>query len=530
MLFYALMKMLREKLQRFAERPWSIVVPGVVGALVRLALLPWLTFPLPTAQDEFSYLLGADTFSHGRLTNPTHPLWRFFETIHVISVPTYASKYPPAQAFVLAIGERVFGHPFFGNILDYVLLITALVWMLRAFVPPAVAFTAGCCAAIAFGPGHSWIESYWGGTIAGIGAALVLGSTARIRSENRFTHAWLLALGIILLWFTRPFEGIFFIAAAALLVVFDLARGRRYQGFGPFLLTLATGGALTLAFQGYYDWRVTRDPLLLPYLLHTRQYDYEPPLWIQKPYSPTFDAGPVVRNYHLKQELGRYQDERHAMIGWLTHEPGSGRAMKVEMKERLKTYECILIFAMLVGLTIPLFRDPVVRELWFISGISVVANVLETFTMDHYMAPLFVALIALSTVLVWKTWRASRRGAVLGAGFTAIIVVLAIGNNAFRARRAMTGAVSFRANRARLAQELAARDGQQVVFVRYSPEHDAKYPDEYVYNLATIDSQQVVWARDLGPAEDQRLIAYYPGRHFWLLQADTDRPEPVPYP
>ena len=48
----------------------------------------------PQIQDEFSYLLASDTYSSFRLTNPSHVLWRFFETIHVLEEPTYQSKYP----------------------------------------------------------------------------------------------------------------------------------------------------------------------------------------------------------------------------------------------------------------------------------------------------------------------------------------------------------------------------------------------------------------------------------------------------
>jgi hypothetical protein len=133
------------RLNRFAGQHWTIFLPGAVAALIRLALLPWLPVPYPATHDEFSYLLGADTFSHGRLTNPAHPLWRFFETIHVISIPTYASKYPPGQAFFLAIGERLFGQPFLGSVFECFLFVSAVVWMLRVWMPPGMALVLYCC-------------------------------------------------------------------------------------------------------------------------------------------------------------------------------------------------------------------------------------------------------------------------------------------------------------------------------------------------------------------------------------------------
>ncbi len=82
-------------------------------------------------------------------------------------------------------------------------------------------------------------------------------------------------------------------------------------------------------------------------------------------------------------------------------------------------------------------------------------------------------------------------------------------------------------------RELAAMPGRLVVLVRYWPQH--VFQDEWVYNGADIDGQRIVWARDLGDAEDEKLRAYYPGRKFLLLEPDARPPklsewEPAPPP
>ena len=115
--------------------------------------------PLPFVQDEFSYLLAADTFAHGRVTNPTHPMWRHFETFYVLQQPTYMSKYPPAQGFFMAVGQVLFGHPIYGVWLSAALMCMAICWMLYAWVPAYWAFIGGVVSVLEFGMFTYWSQS-----------------------------------------------------------------------------------------------------------------------------------------------------------------------------------------------------------------------------------------------------------------------------------------------------------------------------------------------------------------------------------
>src|SRR5437868_2301711 len=113
------------------RRSLAVLIVGVTALALRVSVLPIESISEPIVHDEFGYLLAADTFAHGRLTNPTPPMWEHFETFHEIFQPTYCAKFFPGQGLFLALGQVMFGHPFWGVWLTSGLMCAAITWMLQ---------------------------------------------------------------------------------------------------------------------------------------------------------------------------------------------------------------------------------------------------------------------------------------------------------------------------------------------------------------------------------------------------------------
>src|SRR5713101_5430885 len=262
---------------RWAEqRNLAVVVLFFLVIGVRLSVLRELPVPVPGIHDEFSYLLMGDTLAHGRLTNPTHPMWMSFESFHITWFPTYSSKYPPGQGAVLALGQLL-GHPWIGVLLSVAAMCAATLWMLQAWLPARWALLGGVLVALKFGIASYWINSYWGGAVAATGGALVLGAISRIVRRARTRDALLLGLGIAILANTRPYEGLLFCIPVAGWFLWWLAgktkspvtrRTRIVRVFAPLAVVLT----FTIGFIGYYNWRLTGNAFLFPHALNSRTY------------------------------------------------------------------------------------------------------------------------------------------------------------------------------------------------------------------------------------------------------------------
>ena len=64
---------------------------------------------------------------------------------------------------------------------------------------------------------------------------------------------------------------------------------------------------VAVLFQGFYDWRVTGNPLRPPYIAHMRQYQVAPILWVMGPSQPKSYDYPELANLH-GWEVQTYQE------------------------------------------------------------------------------------------------------------------------------------------------------------------------------------------------------------------------------
>ncbi len=512
-------------LSRFAERKTLAVIALffiVIG--VRLAVLPQLPVPVPGIHDEFSYLLMADTFAHGRLANPPHPMWISFESFHVNWFPAYSSKYPPGQGAVLALGQLL-AHPWIGVLLSVAAMCAAILWMLQAWLPGRWAFLGAALVALKFGIASYWINSYWGGAVAASGGALVLGALPRIVRRARTRDALLLGLGIAILANTRPYEGLLICIPVAGWSLWWLAgktkspvtlRTRLVRIFAPLAVVLL----LTIGFTGYYNWRLTGNVFLMPHILNTRTYHTtplflwehaKPPLHYRNPQFEDFYNGWARQNY-----ANSWQDVQRVSI------------------EKLRRYGSTYFWwgALLLLPAAPfVFFDrkmqlPLVILLLGIAGVFVVV-----WSMPHYGAPL-TCVIFLLLVQAMRHLRTIRlRGRPLGLAFSWAIVCLLATDIAFSVRRQICDPLEWTCqgdpSRAAIAKTLSNTPGKHLIMVRYEEDHNLH--DEWVYNGAEIDAAKVLWARELDPAQNAKLFAYFKDRQIWLVTPDTDNTELIPY-
>jgi hypothetical protein len=451
---------------------------------------------------------------HFRLANPAHPLHQFFETFFVLQTPAYASIYPLGQGIALAVGKLLFGYAWAGVLLSSAALCALCYWMLLGWTTPGWALLGGVLAVLEFGPLCPWMNNYWGGSLAATAGCLVFGALPRLRESGtlrtraRVRDGVLLGLGLGMHWLTRPYETIFLGIAVLLFFLPALKHSLEL----PLLLKPALAAALVLipaiGLSLLQNKQVTGSWTTLPYTLSRFQYGV--------PASFTWQANPVP---HL--ELTREQQLQYKMqTSFRTSGPETIQSYLMRLEYRIRFYRFFFLAPLYVAL--PFFFANL-RE-WRFTWIALTLLLFALgvnfypFFEPHFIAAetcLFV-LVSITGLQQLSKWNDAAR----------LIVFLCFAHFMFLYGRSFVDHPAPD-RRSAVNQQLALAPGKQLVFVRYWPQHI--FQNDWVYNAADIDHERIVWARDLGSSEDQKLLHYYPDRVAWLLEPDATPPKLSPY-
>ena len=535
---------LTRRLFAFAQHTRTVMLLlFVLPILLRLLLLPHHPVPVPANYDEHSHLLVADTLLHGRLANPPHALPQFFETFFVLQHPTYSSIYPPGQGLMLAFGRLLSGTPWTGILTATGCFCAFCFWMLRGYVSPSWALLGGILAVIEFGPLNLWMNCYWGGILPAAAGCLVFGALPRMRDaflrslSPRRKDSFLLGIGFGLHLLTRPFESLFLAVACLLFFAPACVSLQRLAQLARSLVFAACTALTALALLLAQNKQATGRWTTLPEALSQYQYGVPTTLTIEAPATPHVPLTP--------QQALEYRSQL------LMHGPArdSFSRFLLRLEYRVRDYRFFFLPPLYLAAIAFLFairRNAAYVLVAACLAIFALGTNLFPYLLVHYLAAVTCVFVLVSVVGLQQLAAIRIRENPVGVQISRVLILLCCtefllwyslhfferpGQPAELLRYESWDAINHPKSPTDrhylVTQQLDRLPGQLLVFVHYGPRH--VFQDEWVWDAADIDRARVVWARDLGASENQKLQNYYPGRQAFLLDPDIDPPALEPF-
>lgn len=516
-----------------AQRPLLCChVLMLIAAVIMLAVVVrHVGLPVPRVHDEFAYLLQAETFASGRLTNPTPPHHAFLETFHVIMEPTYTAKYFPGQALPLALGFLL-GLPIVGVWLTGLGLVPLGIEIFRRFGNLFCACLVTLFVYVQFFLLMYFGHTYWGGSFFMLCGGLML-LAALLWRERRHTAAGILfGVGAGFCLLTRPYEGFFWGAACLAYPAISSWLNRQKterpiaRGAGRSALVALAILAVFAAGLLLYNRAVTGSCFSLPYTAYGEEYwpSHRDFIW-QDPPITTVDKPQRFNDFN-----STYLHFNRMSTGEFI---GNGLFHCFRMIRWILPYcTWVLVLPFVVYRA---FRRDVrgLSLLLFIVILPLPCMLTSNNYFMHYYAPwVWIGGVFYALLLSWCLGIETRQQ--YGWGFVKravpVILLLAVTTHAAAAMSRDDPRVHGRwfeplsALREKIDQDLADRyretGRRQLVFVRYGDGYRADF--EFVYNGPAPWAAPVTWARDRGAEKNRELLDELADHRAWLLDVGRE--------
>lgn len=487
--------MLRSKAEKF-------ILSLCLFAFLITAAIAFFAFErLPHLEDEVAYLFQAKTMALGRLTvpSPAHP-----NAFWVPFVLDYQGrrfgKYPPGWPAVLALGERL-----------------GAAWLVNPLLAAAALY-------LVYRLGRTLYDEETGllAAVLGLASPLFL-----VLSGSFLSHlaclVWLLLFSLWFLWtaqgrgrrfalgaglalglafLTRPLTA----AAYALpFVLYSLAQivRRRQAHWSHYLLTALSGGAVA-ALLPLYQWAVTGDPWLNPYVLW---WPYD-----RLGFGPGIGAmpgghSPYYAWLNLKQDLSRAATDvlGWPALSWLPLLLGLAlRPRRAKDFALLTPFVCLVIAYLFYWIGSP-------ARLWG----------------PRYYFEGFAGLWLLAAVGLRKVWAwAAGRGGWLRPALVGALVLLMAVNLAANLPSRLSMAHGFYGITRSQLDPIEEADLHNALVIVYA-DRWLEYGAMLAGQSPLLDDD-VLFARGSVPEADAEVIADFPDRQVYYLHQGKLSPTPPP--